>query len=176
MDTSGYYPALSDDDPLFEIADYTQLMKTKLTEVNSIVLAVPPNVVYPAVSTSGTTAPFQVTSFGYNEGTALSVAGGVVTVQQAGIYFISSTNTFQDIGGYYIHSILINGVEKVRGFSNKPNGGVFQYSAQTSVVKLAMGDTISTSLTASVAGGAIRDISTAGNVMTITLLAAFKNV
>lgn len=30
MDTSGYYPQLSDDDPLFEMADYTQLLKTKL--------------------------------------------------------------------------------------------------------------------------------------------------
>jgi hypothetical protein len=30
MDTSGYYPQLSDDDPLFEIAQYTQIMKQQL--------------------------------------------------------------------------------------------------------------------------------------------------
>jgi hypothetical protein len=32
MDTSGYLPQLGDDDPLFEIAQYTQLMKTKLND------------------------------------------------------------------------------------------------------------------------------------------------
>lgn len=31
MDTSGFIPQLSDDDPLFEIAEYTQLMKTQFT-------------------------------------------------------------------------------------------------------------------------------------------------
>lgn len=36
MDTSGYLPQLGNDDPLFEIADYTQLMKTKLEAGQSI--------------------------------------------------------------------------------------------------------------------------------------------
>jgi hypothetical protein len=30
MDTSGFYPQLGNNDPLFEIADYTQLLKQKL--------------------------------------------------------------------------------------------------------------------------------------------------
>lgn len=136
----------------------------------SAVLAIPNNSSFPAIAANtDTTLNFQVTSFGYNTGN-MTLSNGVLTIVTPGIYFVSSTITFQDHSSYYSHSIKINGVEKVRGFSNKPNGGAFQYSAQTSVVKLAAGDTVATVVNSSTNAGAVRDVSAAGNVMTCTLL------
>jgi hypothetical protein len=180
MDTSGFYPSLSNDDPLFEVADYSQLMKTKLTEVNSVVLAVPNSGVYPALPANvPTTVNYQLTSFGYNVAgdSTFPVTNGEITIPQAGFYFISSVVTFNDMSAWYTHSVMINGVEKVRGFSYKPNNQTyFQYSSQTTVVKLALGDKIKTVVTAeNGVAGAIRDLSAAGNVMSLTLLAPLQN-
>jgi hypothetical protein len=136
----------------------------------SAVLAIPNNSSFPALAANTDVTPnFQVTTFGYNTGD-MTLSAGTLTIATPGVYFLSSTMTFNDNTSYYVHSIMISGAEKVRGFSFKPNGGAFQYSSQTSVVKLAAGDTISTRVQANAVAGAIRDISAAGNVMTCTLL------
>lgn len=136
----------------------------------SAVLAIPNNSVLPALAANTDVTPnFVVTSFGYNTGN-MTLSNGVLTIVTPGVYFVSSTMTFQDHSSYYEHAVMIAGVEKVRGFTYKPNGGAFQYSAQTSVVKLNAGDTVATRVKANTNAGAIRDVSAAGNVMTCTLL------
>lgn len=130
------------------------------------------------VNTSGTinlpantevTIPFIVDTFGYNTGD-MTLSSGVITINTPGVYFVSSTMTFNDQANYFVHSVKISGVEKVRGFSFFPKASFFQYSAQTAVVKLNAGDTIATVVNSTGAASTVRNVSIAGNVMTVTLL------
>ena len=135
----------------------------------SAVLTVPTTGTITLTVNVDTVVPFIVDTFGYNTGD-MTLSSGVVTVATPGVYFISSTVTLNDHSGYYIHSVKIGGTEKVRGFSYKPNGSFFQYSAQTAVVKLNAGDTIGTYINSQTNSGTLRNVSIAGNVSTVTLL------
>lgn len=85
MDTSGIYPKLGDDDPLFEIAAYTQAMADALKVYGAVVGTVNqsiPNAAWTKVTFSGIED--------YNAVT-LNLAGGTITTTKAGFYVISAT-------------------------------------------------------------------------------------
>lgn len=118
------------------------------------------------------TIPFIVSSFGYNTGGMTLSGSGVLTVAQKGLYAINCNLTMNDVTNiYYLHQIMVSGVEKVRGYSYKPQNSVLQTSAQSTVLQLNAGDTVYAVATAlNVGGGTLRNVSTAGNIISCTLL------
>ena len=94
MDTSGNWPTLSDDDPLFEVASYTQVLRDKLEyhqrmqfkATNFAVAANSPWDIGPLVK--DTSGPKNNT--GYEFATTAGVGSGTIKFTEAGWYVISA--------------------------------------------------------------------------------------
>lgn len=104
MDTSGYYPQLGNDDPLYQIADYTQLLKSKLD-----LTATAPAVVTFTGATWGTSIPAGTSVVGKNFKLLNETA--VVTTDANGYAAIMMPYTFAN--GYQVGG-AINGDDWAR--------------------------------------------------------------
>jgi hypothetical protein len=120
-----------------------------------------------------TTVPFTVCPGGF--ATGMTVAGGVVTIEQDGLYFLSTGVSF-DVAVDSVFTIQISSQSRtlVRGHGQSVvfTDGSFGFLPLCTMARLTAGDTVRTTIYSHTAAGTIRAYIQASNTFSIALLYA----